>query len=212
MGIFSERLHIAHGVTAIIGSGGKTSLMYRLADELSEYGTVIITTTTHIFRPMHLPFAETAERVDGILCLGTPCDNGKIAAPRQSFAELQKLADFVLVEADGAAGKPLKAHASHEPVIPAEANQTITVVGASGIGRKTLEAVHRPQIFSTLAGGAELASAEAIACVLTAEAFSTRVLINQADSAERLRAALELAERLPCPVLIASLQKGEIRC
>ena len=44
-------LHVGRGVTAIIGGGGKTTLMETLAGELSKKGKVIITTTTHIYRP-----------------------------------------------------------------------------------------------------------------------------------------------------------------
>lgn len=41
-----------HRVIALTGGGGKTSVMFRLADELAEMGkTVIVTTTTHIFYP-----------------------------------------------------------------------------------------------------------------------------------------------------------------
>ncbi len=209
---FSEQLAIPRGVTALIGSGGKTTLLYRLAQELSACGTVIVTTTTHIFRPTHLPFAETAARVEGIVCLGTPCENGKLTAPCQSFAELRTLADFVLVEADGAARKPLKAHAPHEPVIPPQTARTVTVVGASGIGGKISEVVHRPERFSALSGEAEIATAQAVARVLEAERLSECVLINQVDTPEALEAARAVASGLTCPTAAAALQKGEFLC
>ena len=44
-------LHIGPGVTALIGGGGKTTLMDTLAAELRRRGTVIVTTSTHIRRP-----------------------------------------------------------------------------------------------------------------------------------------------------------------
>ena len=48
---FTEALGIVPGITAIIGGGGKTSLMNRLAAELSAAGSrVIICTSTHICR------------------------------------------------------------------------------------------------------------------------------------------------------------------
>ena len=40
-----ERLGVPCGVTAVIGSGGKTTLLRTLSRELP--GTVILTTTTH---------------------------------------------------------------------------------------------------------------------------------------------------------------------
>ncbi len=211
MNEFSEALQVRPGLTAIIGGGGKTTLLYRLARELEGRGSVIVTTSTHIFKPTDLPFALTAGKVSGILCVGTPCENGKLSAPQQSFRELTALADYVLVEADGSAGRPLKAHASHEPVIPREANQVICVVGASGLNRPAAVKVHRPERFMALSGR-DTAAPEAVAAVLNKEALHTRVLINQADSPERIAAARELARLLDCPVVIASLQKGELLC
>ena len=211
MNEFTEALQVCPGITAIIGGGGKTTLLYRLARELEGRGSVIVTTSTHIFKPTDLPFALTAEKVSGILCVGTPCENGKLSAPQQSFGELTALADYVLVEADGSAGRPLKAHAPHEPVIPCEANQVICVAGASGLNRPAAETAHRPERFMALSGS-ETATSEAVAAVLNKEALHTRVLINQADSPERIAAAGELVRLLDCPVVIASLQKGELLC
>ena len=211
MNEFAEALQVRPGLTAIIGGGGKTTLLYRLARELEGRGSVIVTTSTHIFKPMDLPFALTAGKVSGILCVGMPCENGKLSAPQQSFRELTALADYVLVEADGSAGRPLKTHAPHEPVIPPEADQVICVVGASGLNHPAAEKVHRPERFIALSGS-ETATPETVAAVLKKEALHTRVLINQADSPERIAAARELARLLNCPVVVASLQKGELLC
>ena len=57
----SSLLHVGRGVTAIIGSGGKTTLMEQLAKELSKKGGVILTTTTHIRRPARYPVLEGAD-------------------------------------------------------------------------------------------------------------------------------------------------------
>lgn len=208
---FAEYLRIRPGVTAIIGSGGKTSLLYTLAKELSQKGSVIVTTSTHIFKPDHLPVVTEAGRVSGCVCVGTPCENGKLCAPKQSFEELGKLADYVLVEADGSKGLPLKAHEAHEPIIPQNANQVICVVGAEGLGKPAKETVHRPERFAQITGS-ELATPKAVAQLLTKESFHTRVLINQADSPQRLQLAKELKAELNCPTVLAALQKGEIIC
>ena len=211
MAEFAKQLHIRPGVTAIIGSGGKTTLMYRLAQELSAFASVIVTTSTHIFPPEHLPCFLRTGTANGVICVGTPSADGKLTAPEQPFDELTRLADFVLVEADGAAGRPLKAHAPHEPVIPENANQVICVVGASGIGKPVEQFVHRPELFTRLSGE-QTASPEAVACLLKKEHLHTQILINQADTPEALAAAKELAARLTCPVTVASAQKGEILC
>ena len=51
-------LDIRPGLTAVIGSGGKTSLLRVLAQELSRRGSVLLATTTHILRPDWCPFAD----------------------------------------------------------------------------------------------------------------------------------------------------------
>lgn len=208
MGIFSEALAIRPGVTAIIGSGGKTSLLYRLADELKDGGSVLVTTSTHILPPEHLPVRTRTGRVRGVCCVGTPCGI-KLKAPEQSFEELAGLADFVLVEADGSAHLPIKAHASHEPPIPPNTNNRILVVGVSGLNRPVGEAAHRAERFRALSGS-ELASPEAVAAVIRAEALCDRVVLNQAET--NPDAARRLAALLPYPVLLTTLNKGELLC
>lgn len=205
--LFAEALHITRGVTAMIGSGGKTSLMYRLAQELR--GSVIVCTSTQIFQPEHIPVVSKIANCEGVVCVGTPCPNGKLCAPVQSFEELAALADYVLVEADGSKHLPLKAHAPHEPVIPENAVQTVTVVGAAGLNRPISEAVHRHEIFCKLTDS-EIASPQAVARCLQKEALGDRIFINQTDTNERL--ARELAELVALPVTLGSIQKGEILC
>lgn len=207
-------LAIRPGVTAVIGGGGKTTLLRTLGEELALRHTVLLCTTTKILPFPGIPCARTAEELDTLrrqhtlLCAGTDVSGtGKLTAPSLSMAELAARFDYVLVEADGSARLPLKAHASHEPVIPPEANQVICLVGASGLGRSIAEAAHRPERYAALAG-ADIATPEAAAAVLTAEALHTRVLINQADSPERLAQARRLAALLPCPVVLGSLQQG----
>ena len=59
----------AGGVISLVGAGGKTSLMFRLAQELSAEGaTVLTTTTTRIFMPAEeqsrcVILADTAETI-----------------------------------------------------------------------------------------------------------------------------------------------------
>ena len=43
-----ELLGIRPGLTAVIGSGGKTSLLHVLAQELSHRGTVLVLSLIHI--------------------------------------------------------------------------------------------------------------------------------------------------------------------
>lgn len=205
--IFSEALEIRPGLTAVMGSGGKTSLVCRLADELSA-ARVIIATSTHM-RQVPALQARVCAVVPGTPAIvGTPCGDGKFGPPEQSWAELCTLADYVLVEADGSRGLPLKAHLPHEPVLPQEAGQVIAVLGLTGLGRPIAEAAHRPERYAGLVGCTpeDIATPERAARVLEAEALHTRVLLNQADAAD----GTALLARLHCPAALASLRKGEI--
>ena len=111
---FPKLLGLRPGVTAVIGSGGKTSLLRRLAEELP--GTVLLCTTTHIrpFEEYPLLTAPTPEDIrkaltaHRVLCLGTPCENGKLTAPSLSIETLATLAGYVLVEADGSIHDPYR--------------------------------------------------------------------------------------------------------
>lgn len=187
-----ERLGVPCGVTAVIGSGGKTTLLSALSRELP--GTVILTTTTHIlpFEGVPLLTAPTEDEVrtalarSRVLCLGTPAAEGKLTAPSLPFSLLEQLADYVLVEADGSRRLPLKAHAPHEPVIPPEAKRVLCVVGARGFGRPIREAVHRPEVFCALTGSkpGNTASPENVMQALAAEGLSRTFLLTGATDAQ----------------------------
>ncbi len=217
----AELLEIRPGVTAVIGGGGKTSLLRTLGEELARWGhTVLLCATTKIipFSGMENLLSPTEETLRAALaahrlvCAGAPVPGaGKLTAPEVPMERLAGLADYVLAEADGSAGRPMKAHAPHEPVIPPLANQTILVAGASGFGQPVAEAAHRPALYALLAGLPETAAVtpEAEAAVLRAEGLQNRVYVNQAETAEALESAAALAKLLDCPVLAGSLRRGE---
>ena len=195
-----ELLGIRPGLTAVIGSGGKTSLLRVLAQELSHRGTVLVSTTTHIMRPNWCPFAATdAALREGfahspIVCAGSYTPEGKLTAP--DFPGWQYAADFVLVEADGSKRLPAKAHAAWEPVLPPERNRTVCVFGASALGRPIQDAAHRPELYAPLA-------------VLAIGVGFYVLFINQADVLEDPAAALQpFADTLPCPAIYGALAEG----
>ena len=179
---------------------------------------MLLCTTTKIF-PFHdLPCAMTAEELNSLrrelqlMCAGTPVPGTeKLTAPPVPMAELAAWFDYVLVEADGSAQRPFKAHASHEPVIPAEASQVICVVGASGFGKPIREATHRPELYAQLAGVSveDPVAPETEAAVLQAEGLHHRIYVNQVETRQDLAAAEALAALLDCPVLAGSLHRRE---
>lgn len=219
----SEALELRPGVTAVIGGGGKTTLLRMAGEELAASGhRVLLCTTTKI-----LPFSGLPNVTDGdegtlaaalaehrLVCAGTVLpESGKLTAPAIPMAELAKLADYVLVEADGSAHRPLKAHLSHEPVIPAEADRTVCVTGVSGFGLPIAEAAHRPERFAALAETTPgvPATPENTALVLGKEGLADRYFFNQADTPERWEWALRAARALGRPAVLGALQKGAYR-
>mgnify|MGYP004521619587 CR=1 FL=1 len=209
-----ELLGVTRGVTAVIGSGGKTSLLYRLAEELRTCGTVLLATTTHIIRPPQYPFAETATQLraalaaEGAACAGSYTPEGKLTAP--AFDGWEQAADFVLVEADGSKRLPAKAHEAWEPVLPPQRRRTICVLGASAFGQPIRQAAHRPALFAQLAGvpWSAAITPEMAARVIRREGFADIIYVNQVDELEPPPSwAEEFRKEAGMPVVIGSLQR-----
>lgn len=197
-GNLASALKIEPGMTAIIGSGGKSTLLRALGLELMRAGgRVLLCTTTHMFPVAGVPWDGSSRRLDaapwkpgalhvpGCTCeacaglsRGTICQTGildpqtgKLSAPAEPLDELAQRFDYVLAEADGSKRLPLKAHASWEPAIPAGAVNVVWAVGASGFGRPISETVHRPELFCERCGckPTDIATPERVAQVLNVE-------------------------------------------
>ena len=125
-----------HRMVALVGGGGKSSTMYALARQAADGGkTVVVTTTTHILPHPKLPLTSDPAALPHLLAkhrvvtLGRYDARGKLTGAGDPADDLAA-ADVVLIEADGAKLRPLKAPADHEPVIPP---QTHAVIGAAGL-------------------------------------------------------------------------------
>jgi probable selenium-dependent hydroxylase accessory protein YqeC len=226
---------LPRGVTALVGGGGKTTLMLRLAHELAQDGMrVVVTTTTHIFPPDGIVTLANASEMDvlnvltreRVVCLGTPEGSGKLSSPNLPVGTLAKLADYVLIEADGAKQLPLKAPAEHEPVIPDLTKLVIAVAGLDGLGKLIREAVFRPERYAALIGKHvdDVVTAPDIARVLThpsgqrkgvSDQMRFSVLLNQADDVEAKDAAIQIAAELGVRdverTIVASLEKYKMK-
>lgn len=197
-GNLASALKIETGITAIIGSGGKSTLLKTLGLELMRAGgRVLLCTTTHMFPVAGVPWNGSSRRLDAVpwkpgaahvpgctceacagLVRGSICqagvldpETGKLSAPAEPLDQLAQRFDYVLAEADGSKRLPLKAHAAWEPVIPAATANVIWVVGASGLGKPINEAVHRPKLFCERCGcePTDTATPERVAMALNAE-------------------------------------------
>lgn len=197
-GNLASALKIEPGITAIIGSGGKSTLLKTLGLELMRAGgRVLLCTTTHMFPVAGVPWDGSNRRLDaapwkpgaahapGCTCKvcagmsrGSICqagvldpETGKLSAPAEPPNELAQRFDYVLAEADGSKRLPLKAHAAWEPVIPSGTANIVWIAGASGLGKPINEAVHRPELFCERCGcePTDIATPENVAQALSAE-------------------------------------------
>ena len=197
-------LKIEKGVTAIIGSGGKTTLLRTLSGELP--GRVLLCTSTHFQGYADLPTVLDPTEADlrkalaahPIVCAAGRSPTGKLVDCGLPYETLADLAGFVLVEADGSRRRPLKAHALHEPVIPLCTRQVICVVGLSGLHRPVSEVVHRPELFCPLASCTpeDEATPERVARALVQEHLADTYFLNQAESGSVLQDAKIIASHL----------------
>ncbi len=155
---------------ALVGSGGKTTLMFQLARDYG--GRVICTTTTHLaldqlsLADTHLVASQVsqlpgpADEFQGevLVVTGPEVEPNRVGSPSQDVLEAlvtlaQEWSCPLIIEADGARKLPLKAPADHEPPIPSFVDVVITVVGLSGLGKPLREDwVHRPERYSQLVG------------------------------------------------------------
>jgi probable selenium-dependent hydroxylase accessory protein YqeC len=141
-------------VISLVGAGGKTTLMFRLAGELLLTGEkVVTTTTTKILEPTseetaflfvhsdeeelkqfalrgihqyhHITIAR--ERIESRKLKGV---SSSLVNELWGFHEIDKM----IVEADGAAGRPVKAPREREPVIPSSTTLVVAILGVDGVG------------------------------------------------------------------------------
>ena len=166
-----DALRVAnHEAVAIVGAGGKTSLMFALVEAAPK--PVCLTTTTKLAREEcqgdfnHSLFSEfevdPAASLDGakINLVTNPLDSSGQKWMGLSHSQAEQLIVYCkssnilcLIEADGARHLSLKAPAAWEPVIPDQVDLVIVVVGLSVIGKPlNAETVFRPELFSNLTG------------------------------------------------------------
>ena len=216
----------AGGMIGLVGAGGKTSLMFRLAQELSAEGeTVLTTTTTRIFMPEEeqsrcVILADTTEKIleravpklnehrHLTAAAGLSADPGKLAGLTPETVDrlwASQVFDWIIVEADGAAGRPLKAPAEHEPVIPSGTGWLVGMVGLRALGMPlTDQWVFRAEMFSRITGllPGTAVTEEAIAVALMHAQGVLKgahgecrclVFLNQADAPGANAAGLRIA-------------------
>lgn len=225
-------LHISKGITSLIGSGGKSTLLTKLAYELSVHSKVIVAATTKMLPMSDTPIytgndmkklTEIMKETD-LLTVGTYASQGKLGAPAIDVTVLKNAACYIILECDGSRTLPLKAHRIFEPVVPESSTQTIMLLGLSGIGKKISETVHCPALYAKLTGCSEsdTVTPEIAAKALVEEYRSDarlhydKVILNQIESEKDLSSAIKIAgiinNELPVSVFCGNIREGELQC
>jgi molybdenum cofactor cytidylyltransferase len=161
-------------VVAFVGAGGKTTAMFRLAQEMVDGGWRVISTTTTRVAEAELDHAphrigigqatamppSLPEDLDIFrhVFLFTKLDaGGKVRGLRAAWLDYNltggHLSDAVLVEADGSRRLPLKGPLHNEPVIPERASLVVPVMSMAALGQPlSSESVYGAEEIARLTG------------------------------------------------------------
>lgn len=162
-------------VVAFSGAGGKSAALFRLAGEIVATGQRVVTTTT-----TRIAADQIALTPKHLLVKGARIDWARLERALESHGHCLLLVDdqppkaigvdphlvdalarratdlklsAILVEADGSAGRPAKAPAAHEPVIPDATTLLVPLLGLDAIGLPLAEPhIHRAQLLGALLG------------------------------------------------------------
>jgi probable selenium-dependent hydroxylase accessory protein YqeC len=173
-GELSESLGLkAREMISLAGAGGKTTLMFRLAKELFLKGKrVVTTTTTKILEPasgetvslfINLDEEELKQFVHKhldeykhITIARERLESGKLKGVSSNLVNdfwSSNEIDYIIIEADGAAGRPVKAPREREPVIPSSTTLVVAILGVDGVEREVnKENVFQAERVSRLTG------------------------------------------------------------
>ena len=158
----AERLEPAsHELISLVGGGGKTTALFALGRQLS--GTIVVTTTTKmhsghtdgypvLLSPRDCELNDALATKRNVL-VWRDTDGGKALGVKPELCDHWfGLADYVVVEADGARRRPLTAPGPFEPVVPSMTTLLVACVGADAFGRVIADQCHRPMRVAALAG------------------------------------------------------------
>jgi molybdenum cofactor cytidylyltransferase len=206
-------------LVSVVGGGGKSSLLFALAECLP--GRVVLTTTTRIFAAQMSGAAavcttadedwqDELDRFDShLLVVGRVEGERAVGVPPDLPAEwlARPHVDWVVVEADGSRMLPVKAPADHEPVVAERTSLLVSVVGIDALAAPIERVAHRPERVADITGLApsQHLTPEAIGSLLASprgglkgapEGARVAVLINKVESSTQRHAAHRIADRV----------------
>ena len=193
-------------IVSLVGGGGKTTLLYAMADHCARKGwQVLVTTTTHIRQPAACYAPDDAAltalwQAGHYAVIGTPAENGKLTLPQPQLLRRMAQADAVFIEADGAKHYPCKVPAAHEPVLLPQSDIVLALAGLSALDRPLREV--RPQF---LAAAPDAPLTPSVLAQLLASTQGGRkavgdrqfyAVLNQADTPELQQQGIQIQQLL----------------
>jgi len=234
----AEALGATRGVVCLVGAGGKKTTMYALAR--AHAGRVALSSTSHMYRydPDVVDAVVTVDDAapsvppEGrVVAFAGPTDTpervGGLSAPALAALRDSGRFELLLVKADGARARWIKAPGEHEPLVLPFADTVIPVVSAGVFGRRLDSGIaHRPERVAAVTGATldEPLRAQHVARLLAADdgalkgVGTARVvpLINMVDDAgregearEAARLALAATTRFE-RVVLAAMKRGRL--
>lgn len=140
-------------VLAVVGSGGKTSLIHRLAEDARQQGKkVFVTTSTHMYIESDTLLSDDPElliqriRTEGYVMAGQAVGEKIKALSYDTYKKVCDEADLVLIEADGSRQMPFKFPNETEPVIYQNVDEILVVCGLWASGKMVRESTFRSEL------------------------------------------------------------------
>ncbi|MDO5708175.1 MAG: selenium cofactor biosynthesis protein YqeC [Andreesenia angusta] len=216
-------------VVSIVGGGGKTTTLYRLAEELKGLGKkVLVTTSTCMMVPQDDQYdnfltlrdlrkdEEILKSVakDGSITviMGEITRKDKVKGLEEETIDYianEDIFDYILIEADGAKRRPIKAPRDGEPLIPNCTDIVIGIIGLDAYGKDIDEdTIHRLEIFKDILeinDREEFLDVDIIADLVVhpkglfknSEDKERYLLLNKADTEELLEVGRRIKEEIP---------------
>ncbi len=214
-------------VISIVGAGGKTSLLYYLAEHLT--GHRLLMPSTKILKPV-VPWPCYIDQTikwsaldEIVLGANQLLHNNKLSGINRHYKATQW--DWLLIEADGSRTLPLKGWGEDEPVIMPDTTVTIGIIDITTLGMPINgDTVYRYDALSLLTEANEQVTYQTLCDIVThrnglfRKSIGKRcLLINKCETPKARQDALALLELIttyPSPahpidyVIVGSVKEG----
>ncbi|HHX67257.1 MAG: selenium cofactor biosynthesis protein YqeC [Miniphocaeibacter sp.] len=199
-------------ILSIVGSGGKTTTMFRLAEELKG-NRVLLTTSTKILKEYGDSFITIDDIADikeelgkNIYLTGKDFTEHKFSGISNSdLNRVKNYFDYIIIEADGSKNLPLKGWRDFEPVILDSSNKTLGIIPIDIYGEELekIEIFQKDLFFNIVGKNKKIFDIECIYKIISSPVGLFKnsskekfVLFNKCDSRKQVNIFNKIVEDL----------------